>query len=176
MSVDEVLPQVSDKRMTWLSLGLGVALLLFGRLLWYVFVIGAGFLAGRDLAHAMFRDERPNVVLIASVILGIIGGVLAIFAMKVALALAGFCAGGYLALAILQSFRIQQHAWFPFILGGLVGAVLSLMVVDWAYVVLSALVGASAISRVVIRQPMMQGLLFLALSVGGIVFQANMMK
>jgi hypothetical protein len=89
-------------------------------------------------------------------------------------AIAGFFAGGYflssLAAAILHN---NQPAvfWIAFAVGGVLGAILTTMLLDPALILLSSLAGATAIAQNVPLQPAQQGILFVVLLIIGIVVQ-----
>src|SRR5205823_9683368 len=57
---------------------------------------------------------------------------------------AGFLSGGKLALAIAAAFvaNASDFYWVTFIIGGVIGAILLLMLFDWALIFLSSIVGA----------------------------------
>src|SRR3990172_3862121 len=55
-----------------------------------------------------------------------------------------FLAGGYLGIGLLGLFGVELGTqwWQPFLLGGILGALISYPLFDWALIVLSALTGA----------------------------------
>src|SRR5262245_42282049 len=95
---DNVSPEVA----IGISVVLGVVLLLFGRPLYWAFVAIAGFLVGMALANHWLADQQAWIRIIVAVAAGIIGAVLGIFIQRLAFAIGGFFAGGYLALAVTQ--------------------------------------------------------------------------
>lgn len=126
-----------------LQVALGVALLLLGRRLFWLFVGAVGFVAGLSLATWLFPDQSPLVLMVTALVMGLLGALLALFIQKAAIVVGGFLAGGYCALMLLQHFGAHAGAeWIPFIIGGAVGAVLLSVVFGWALVLLSSLVGA----------------------------------
>jgi len=121
----------------------GAALLLAGRRLFWLFVGLVGFLTVfRWLAphgiHANFR-------LLAALAAGVLGVLLAIFIQKVAVALAGFFAGGW-AIAQLLGLHLQPARGIDlvlFVAAGVLAAILAVQLFDVALVILSSLAGAS---------------------------------
>jgi len=66
-----------------------------------------------------------------------------------------------------------QYFWVFFILSGIVGAILALLLLDWALIILSSLMGATLISQTthLARTPVT--LLFVVLVVVGILVQSR---
>jgi hypothetical protein len=66
---------------------------------------------------------------------------------KIAIGAAGFLVGGYIATAILNAFvNIQpQFSAVAFVIGGIIGAILMLVLFDWALIVFSSIAGAELI-------------------------------
>ena len=67
-----------------------------------------------------------------AIVFGFIGALLALFLQKIAIAIAGFLAGGKLAMALVTAF-IAEGARYPgitFIIGGIIGAILLLALFD----------------------------------------------
>ena len=83
------------------------------------------------------------LVLAIALLAGLIGALLSVFLQKLAIALAGFAAAGYLCAILLTRLKLESFAWVGFILGGIVGAVLLLTIFEWALIVLSSLIGAA---------------------------------
>jgi hypothetical protein len=157
-----------------ISVIIGVAILLLGRKLFWLFVAALGFAVGLEIA-AYFMKEPPQwMMLLVALGCGVIGALLAILLQKIAIAIAGFLAGGKLAMALVGAF-IAEGARYPgvtFIIGGIIGAILLLMVFDWALIVMSAVVGAYLIGHTIILPPTGATILFIALAAIGIVVQA----
>jgi hypothetical protein len=122
----------------------GVALLLFGRRLFWLFVAALGFAAGFYLTSTAMQHPPPWLALGAGLLLGVVGAVLAIVLQKFAIAIAGFLAGGRLALSLATAFVANpaSHDWITFVIGGLIGAILLLALFDWALIILSSIEGA----------------------------------
>src|SRR5947207_1014492 len=123
---------------------IGAFILFFGRKLFWLCVAAIGFAAGVEIAPHLVHEPSPVLALTIAVGLGFIGALLALFLQKIAIAVAGFFAGGKLAVAIGAAFFAQTTQYFglTFLIGGIIGAVLLLVLFDWALIVLSAVVGA----------------------------------
>jgi uncharacterized protein DUF4203 len=153
---------------------IGVLILFFGRKLFWLCVAAVGFAAGVEMAPHLISEPSPLVALTIALVLGFIGALLALFLQKIAIAIAGFFTGGKLAVAIAAAFFAQHAQYFglTFLIGGIIGAVLLLILFDWALIVLSAVVGAHLIQSAIALPPMGTGILFIALVVVGVVVQA----
>jgi hypothetical protein len=124
----------------------GLVLLLFGRRLFWLFVALAGFGAGMYVAHDYFQMESPGLSLAIALLAGVLGALLSIFLQKLAVGVAGFAAGGYLAALLLKNLNAESFAWIGFIIGGVLGALFLLTLFEWALIILSSLVGAAFVA------------------------------
>lgn len=159
------------------SLLIGIVLLIFGRKLFWVFVGLAGFLAGMEIAERFNPGPEPARLLIALGV-GILGAVLAVMFYKVAVAIAGFIVGGYLALNALRYFDLsvpQSLSWLPYVIGGIAGLVLILLIFDWALIVLTSMAGASLIVQHGAVQQFNTPIVFFGLVILGILIQAGIL-
>src|SRR5205085_1825183 len=123
---------------------IGAIILLFGRKLFWLCVAAVGFAAGVELAPHLVQQPSPLLALSFALIFGFIGALLAVFLQKIAIAIVGFLSGGKLALAITAAFigNAAEFYWITFIIGGIAGALLLLLLFDWALIFLSSMVGA----------------------------------
>src|SRR3954468_6838427 len=134
---------------------IGVIILLFGRRIFWLCVAAVGFAAGVELAPHLVQQPSPWLSLTVALVLGFIGALLALFLQKLAIAVVGFLSGGKLALAMATAFlgNAAQFYWISFIIGGVVGAILLLLLFDWALIFLSSIVGAYLIQGVATLPP-----------------------
>lgn len=156
-----------------LSVVIGAVILLFGRKLFWLCVAAVGFAAGVELAPHLIREPSTLLALTFALVLGFLGAILALGLQKLAIAIAGFLAGGKLALAIAAAFFVQlaSHPGITFLVGGIIGALLLLIVFDWALIVLSSVVGAHLITSVITLPPSGSAILFVVLVAIGLVVQ-----
>ena len=157
---------------------LGLIILLFGRKLFWLCVAAVGFAAGIEFAPHLVHEPSTVLMLTFAVVLGFIGALLALFLQKIAIAIAGFLAGGKLAIGLATAFFVhsEPYYWITFVIGGIVGAVLLLALFDWALIALSSLVGAYLILSAISLPPVGTNILFIALVVIGFVVQAAAMR
>jgi hypothetical protein len=161
-----------------LSAVIGAAVLLFGRKLFWLCVAAIGFAAGATLASHIVGEPTPLLQLSFAILLGFIGALLALFLQKLAIGLVGFIAGGRFAVGLMATFVAQyaSHYWLTFVIGGLIGTVLLLMLFDWALIFVSSLVGAHLLTSAISLPPTGEILLFSALVVFGVLVQAALMR
>ena len=153
----------------------GIAVLVAGRKLFWLFVGAVGFAVGLSLAFQLLTDQPGWLILVAALILGVVGAVVAIFVQTAAIGVAGFLVGGYVVVWLLQQFGLDlsQWGWIVFIIGGILGVILALYLFDAALIILSSLTGASLIVQVTHFSPLVTTLLFIILVVIGIVIQTT---
>jgi len=163
--------------MNWINILIGLILLFAGRRLFWLFVACVGFASGYHYAQHIWAIHSPVLVLILSIAAGAVGAIIAIFFQKVAIVVAGFAAGGYVVLSLFNQFAElpAQMVWLPYIIGGIIGAVILFFVFDWALIFLSTLTGATLIVQMAAFKPWVEITLFLALVIVGTVFQAKTM-
>jgi hypothetical protein len=157
---------------------LGLVLLTLGRKLFWLFVGCVGFVAGFTYAQQIFDAQSDLVILAIATIAGLIAALIAVFLQRVAIALAGFMAGGQITLDIMGMFGLEtgQVIWLPYLIGGIVGAVLLFLVFDWALIIISSIVGAGLIVQVTVFGPWLERMLFFALIILGAIFQARLLR
>jgi len=127
-----------------LSIILGLLLLLVGRRVFWIFVAGVGFLAGLQLAPTLLPGQPELVVLLVAVTLAIVGAILAIVLQRVAVAVAGWFAGGILAsrLMIALGWNDSSVVWIASIVGAIVAAIIVSLLFDTALIFLTTFSGA----------------------------------
>jgi hypothetical protein len=157
----------------WVTLVVGLAVLLFGRRLFWLFVGAAGFFVGLHLAPTLFHGPEWLMVVVA-LGLGIVGAVLAIVFQWVAVGVAGFAAGVEGGLALAAALGVTDRwAWAVTFAAGIVVAALVLWLWDPVLIVLSALVGAALLDPLVPVSSAVHPWVFLGLAIVGIVVQAS---
>ncbi|MGA9779195.1 MAG: DUF4203 domain-containing protein [Limisphaerales bacterium] len=162
--------------MEWLNILAGLAVLFFGRRLFWLFVGCVGFIVGFELAGDMLQGQSAWVVLVIALGVGLLGAIASVFLQRIFIVVAGFFAGGYcLSTLAPAAFHAQGEAipWIAFAVGGLLGAILSIALLDPALIILSSLAGATAVSQNVPLEPSARTVLFIVLLVLGIGFQVG---
>jgi len=157
---------------------IGTALLTTGRRLFWVFVGAAGFLFASSLASEFLSREPEWVALAIALVAGLIGVALAIFAQRFAVGAAGFVLGSYAMVSLCFAIGLYGTGWMWLALfgGGIIGAVLSLAVLDFALIFLSSVAGAMLIVQTVHFNPTMSFAVFAVLFGIGVAIQVRMLR
>ena len=157
-----------------LNVILGLVLVVLGRPLYWAFVGIAGFVLGVQFAGAYLADQPQWVHLLAAILAGLVGALLAVIAQRVAFALAGLFAGGYLAMVAAQSLALVGNAQLALILvGAVVGAIIAAVVMDWAIIILSSLMGAGLVVSGLELAPVWSAATFAGLAILGVIIQGS---
>ncbi|MCL5951157.1 MAG: hypothetical protein M1132_05425 [Chloroflexi bacterium] len=154
----------------------GILLLVFGRSLFWLFVAVVGFLAGASLATRVLHGRPEWVMLAVALAVGLVGALLALALPRVVGAVAGFVAGGYVVVTLLEivDLSLGGLTWLPVLIGGIVGAAIVLIMFDWALIGLSSLAGAAEIARVLVPRGGLALLVIAVLFVVGVIFQTGL--
>jgi len=152
----------------------GIALLLLGRKLYWLFVGGAGFALATSLALRLLEGQPAWLVVLIGLAAGLIGALLALFLQRLAVGVAGFVAGGYVLASIVPAVLAGPPwvSWVSFLVGGILGAVLVALLFDWALIALSSLAGAALVVQAFELGSLPALLLFAGLAVLGVIVQA----
>lgn len=154
----------------------GVALLLAGRRLFWLFVGVVGFLVGFRISLQILGPDAQGMHWIIAVAAGLLGIVLALALQRMAVALAGFFVGGYAATVLfhLDVTRPGLTALLLFVLAGVIAAALALRLFEGALIILSALAGASLITEGLHLRNGTGSLLLVVLALVGMAIQAGL--
>src|SRR5205814_8843022 len=118
----------------------GLAILFFGRKLFWLFVAALGFAVGLEIAAYFMREPPQWMTLLVALGCGIIGALLPILLQKIAIAVAGFVAGGRIALALAASFYVEHmhYRGLIFVIRGFLRALLLRLAVDRVLLLLAS--------------------------------------
>jgi hypothetical protein len=152
----------------------GVALLVLGWKLFWLFVGLVGFAAGLQAAQLLLGPQPFWILWAAGLVCGIIGAVLALFFQRLAIGIGGFVAGSTIALHLTLMMGHQPGALVALI-GGIVGAVALYLLFDWALILLSSVAGATFIIEALGRHAPYAPVLTAALIAAGVIFQARLL-
>ena len=156
----------------------GMAVLVLGRQLFWLFVAAVGFIYGMDAVGQLLRGQPDLVIVVVALVFGVACAVLAYFLEWAAVAVAGFLVGGRMEQALFSGmgWPDPQSAWLAFIIGGIIGALLIVALFDWALIILSSLIGAALIVEAAHLGPGPNLAALIALALVGIVIQAGAMR
>jgi len=153
----------------------GAVMLALGRKLFWLFVGLAGFYVGVEVARVLLAEQPQWVMWVVGIGAGLAGAVLALVFQRLGFAMAGFYAGGYVALVVAERFAPGAVGVATFLVGGVIGALFALMVMDWAIIVLSCVLGAALVVARLGLDDRLGLAVFLGLVAAGIVVQSRTM-
>ena len=160
----------------------GGLLLLLGRKLFWLYVALLGFATGVTIAQRLFHIEPEWVQLLIGIALGIVGALLAYFFQEIAIAVGGFFGGAYVATGLLNIFTTTTApsndvvTWTLFLVGGVVGAILAIMLFDWALIILTSVAGALLVVEGLALAPAWASIVTIVLAIIGVVIQAGIQQ
>lgn len=155
------------------NLLVGTAMLLFGRKLFWVFVAGTGFCIGALLAAEGLGPRGDWTAISIALLVGIAGAVVALYAQKLAIGVAGFLAGAYLGHALGVAAQFEIAPWIAGVVGGILGGLILSALFDWALIALSSMLGAAVIAQSLPLVRPWPSVIFVGLIVVGIAIQAR---
>ena len=159
---------------------LGLIVLLFGRKLFWLVLGLAGFMAGLTLTLQLMGGEQAGwLALLIAVLAGLLGAALAIFLQQIAIAIGGFLLGGYALVWVLSLFQpgLEQWVWvLTFLIGGVIGASLLLIIFEVGLILLTSFVGAAMVVQALPLTGWVEAALFVLLLAIGFVVQSSMVE
>lgn len=122
---------------------LGLALVFAGRKLYWLFVGVAGFVLGMLVGPQLLNGESDLVAFALALGIGVLGAILALAVHRLAVAVGGILAGGYLGAMLAQMLNLEPDwlAWGVVVVGAVMGTILLTTIFEYALIGLSALVG-----------------------------------
>ena len=153
----------------------GSLLLILGRKLFWLYVAAVGFAAGFTISSQLFHVHQEWLVLVIGVVFGLAGALLAYFAEKIAIGVAGFLAGVYISIILTGNFGVtdQLLTLVIYLVAGIIGAVLMYFIFDWALILLSSLAGALLLREGLRLNGLVGWIVAIALFFLGIIIQIN---
>ena len=162
-----------------LQIAVAAALLMLGRRLYWLFVAGVGFVVTKHLATQHFDTPEEWLPLALAVIAGLAGALFAIFLQKLAITIAGFTSAAFFAYVVAENIGLStenpQAALLVALLVGVLGAIFSRTLFDWALILLSSLTGSWFLLDPFELEPMLYPVVLMIVAVAGISIQANML-
>ena len=154
---------------------IGLALLAFGRKGLALCLGAIGCVAGMSLTTRLFDTAPPGLVIAIAIAGAVIGVFIAFAIQKVATVLVGILGGGYIGLALADSFGWSSGGfpWIPVIVAAVLGVLLAFFLLKWALIVFSSLVGAYLVVGALQLHALLATPLFFVLAIAGIWFQAR---
>ncbi len=163
---------------TILSILGGIALLLLGRKLYWLFVGVIGFFAGVRFGALLVAGQPEWVLLVVAVVVGLVAALLAVLLQRIVIAIAGGYAGGVLAMELAIAFGAVAESvqWVAFAVGAVIAAILISVVFDWALILISSLLGGMVIAQSLGLAPPLLTVVVLVLAVVGVLAQFALLR
>ena len=155
----------------------GIALLVVGRKLFWLFVGILGFVTGIQLTNNLWQGPEWLVIVIGLVV-GSLFAILAVSLQAIAIGVAGFLAGGY-ALSMLGNMLGLDGGilfWGIYLVGGIIGVLLVRFLFDWAVITLSSFAGASLFADALLVDGSTSRTVFIILFFAGILIQGYLLR
>jgi hypothetical protein len=152
----------------------GALLLFFGRKVFWLFVGAVVFIVVMDTAPRFVHHQESTIFYVA-LAAGVLAASAGYFVQKVALRVAGFLAGGFFAFTLTEQYLPQfaSYWWVAALAGGIIGAVITSFLVEWALIMLSSIAGALLITQRFDLDATQNLAAFIALTLIGVVVQAR---
>lgn len=156
---------------------LGILLLFLGRKIFWLFVGAVAFIIVMTIAPQYIKHQE-SIIFYVALGVGALAAGAGWFFQKIALRLAGFLAGGYVFFSLWEQYATTDALpWYlPFVVGGILGAVLLSFLFDWAMIILSSATGSFLITQ---QLPLTGNLslgVLVVLALIGIIAQVNMKR
>ncbi|MCP3964616.1 MAG: DUF4203 domain-containing protein [bacterium] len=175
--MDQLIPNYTGTQL--LAAAVGIALVLFGRRLYWLALGGVGFFLGIWACSQFLDLGSTGLQLGVGFLLGVLGALLASAAQRVAVALGGFIIGGTIAywtawwLASILQWQTASWLWIVGIFGAMIGTFFAAILFDIALVALTSLIGALMVSHASQLGVPHESWLFLILVFVGMVAQGS---
>lgn len=128
----------------------GLAMLVLGRRLFWVFVGSMGFITATEFAVTSLAGQPAWAVVLIGLAAGVSGALLAMFFQAGAIALAGMLGGGYLGASLTRSVQLTDQIGqaIAYVIGAVLGLAAFLVFFDGAIIAISSFAG----SYIVVQQ------------------------
>lgn len=152
---------------------IGIAFLATGRRLFWLVMSAVGFILGRSLAQQLLIGKPAWTVVFIAVATGLVGLILGLYARRFAVGVAGFLMGHYAlaSLGFAMGFYGTGWIWLSLIGGGIIGATLAQITLDFAFIILTTVAGAKLIEQTIDLKPPLNFALFAVLFAVGVTIQ-----
>jgi hypothetical protein len=166
---------IFPEKLNALLLVIGLILVLLGRKVYLISIGILGFLGGLYLFTSFIGAAHDWRSLLFALLFGTIGSLLAFALHKAAWLFGGFCGGGVLALYFNDAtgFLRVDSPVVLFLIGGAAGALLFVLLLDWALIVVTTLTGAALITWQARLSGLAAPAVFAGLALAGLLIQGR---
>ena len=160
------------------SLIAGAVLLFAGRRFFWLAAGLVAFLFTVYLINLIFNLGWFGILI--GLVVGVIFGWLAVKFVKIAGYFIGAIAGAFIIPTMLGILGVDITWWLGGLIGGVIGLVMMIFLFDWGFILLTALMGASAVANdiqdLISLEDWSRGLLALVLFILGVIVQSRQKK
>lgn len=161
----------------FLILAAAIALMFFGRKLFPVFIGALGFTLGFTVARDLLGQADDNTILLASLLIGVFGIILAITVQKIAVTVGGFLAGSLIAYQTCYAFMPNNPwIWGIVLVAGIAGVIAMIVLFDMFLVIGTAAFGSSLAVSLLPVTPVLHLILLVLCGLIGAAFQFKMLR
>jgi hypothetical protein len=167
---------------TWslvISIAVGIALLFFGRFLYWIYIGVIGFALGFALGAAVTGTSTGWIEVVIGLAVGVVAAFLSVVVQKPLAAVAGFVVAGGAAVLLANAWVEDPDTTLlvvVFVLVGILGAILAWVLFEPALIIFTSLSGAGIITSAIDRKagidPLWLTVLLAAIAVLGMVVQS----
>ena len=156
------------------GVAVGIALLLWGRRLYWLFFATIGFLIASLLAQwALPGENAAWWWWMIPLFVGVIGAFLSVFLQKMVIRLGGLLTGAYLGYFLSEPFLQEPWPWVSLGVGAVLGFFMVLYLFNGALILLSSLLGAMVLLEPMDAKPEVRLAITGALVLVGCAFQSR---
>jgi len=153
---------------------IGLAILVMGRQIFWVFIAGLGFALGLLISTQFYNAQYEWQILLISTLVAIVGAILAYTVQRLAAGIAGLATGWYLTIVIINYLNPhlgQFESLIPYIVGIICG-ILLFFFFDWGVIIASSFAGSAIIVSGITLAGNVEMALLVMFAVIGIAIQA----
>ena len=157
-----------------LSIIVGIAVLVMGRQIFWIFIAGLGFILGLLFSSQFYDAQFGWQTFVISAGIAIVGALLAFTVQRMAAGIAGLATGLYLTIVVLSYMNIdlgQIDTVIPYIIG-IISGILLFIYFDWGVIIASSMAGAAIIISATSLSRNIELALLVMLSLIGVAIQS----
>jgi hypothetical protein len=157
---------------------LGLAILILGRKLLWLFIGGVSFTFMSVLLELLLPGESQAAYLTVGLVAGLMSALLAIFLREHAVSVSGFFAGGAISISLLELLDVNagQLTWLVIALGGLLGVAIVAGLLEGGVIYVSSITGAIMVAQAFHHDLVTTLIVIIGLTIAGSIVQGIILK
>lgn len=157
---------------------LGLAILLLGRKLLWLFIGGVSFTFISVLLELLLPGESQAAYLVVGLVAGLMSALMAIFLREHAVGVSGFFAGGAISISLLELLDVDagRFTWLVVVLGGLLGVAIVAGLLESGVIYLSSITGAIMVAQAFHLDLVTTVIVIVGLAIAGSIVQEIILK